>query len=86
MLGYVTIVHIYFFYYSVFSFKARRGLQRQNCSQQNSAQANTARSHIFRKYLCENEFLRKTILAFYQGPRWVRFMKKNTKNLVTLPL
>ena len=35
---FVTVKHL------IFSFKARRGLQRQNCSRQNSAQANTARS------------------------------------------
>ena len=30
MFGYVAIVHIYIFFFLVFSFKARRGLQRQN--------------------------------------------------------
>ena len=28
------------------------------------------------EYLCENEFLSKTIQPVYQGPRWVRIMKK----------
>ena len=44
MLGYIATVHVYFLKNLIFSFKARRGLQRQNCSWQNSAQANTARS------------------------------------------
>ena len=35
MLGYIAIVHVYFLKILVFSFKARRGLQRQNCSWQN---------------------------------------------------
>ena len=67
MLGYIAIVHVYFLKNLIFSFKARRGLQRQNCSRQNSAQANTARSRIFREYLRENEFLSKTILACLSG-------------------
>ena len=32
-----------------------------------SAQANTAQSRIFREYLCENEYLSKTILACLSG-------------------
>ena len=38
MLVYAEIVHIYFFKNVIFSFKARRGLQRQNSCLQNSAQ------------------------------------------------
>ena len=38
------------------------------------------------EYLGENKFLRKTILAFYQGPRKVRFMKKGRKARDTAPL
>ena len=38
MLVYAEIVHIYFFINVIFSFKARRGLQRQNSCLQNSAQ------------------------------------------------
>ena len=44
MLGYVAIVHGYLLKIVVSSFKARRGLQRQNCSRKNSAQANTEQS------------------------------------------
>ena len=33
------------------------------CAESDSAQANTVLSHWFREYLCENKFLRKTILA-----------------------
>ena len=32
MLGYVAIVHIYFGFFLVFSFKARRGLGKKNKS------------------------------------------------------
>ena len=32
MLGYVAILHIYFYKKLIFSLKGRRGLQRQNCS------------------------------------------------------
>ena len=42
MLGNDAMVHINFCFFIVFSLKARRGLQRQNCSLQNSAQASTA--------------------------------------------
>ena len=40
MLGYAAIIHILYVdeFFFVFSFKARRGLQRKNCSRQNSAQ------------------------------------------------
>ena len=48
MLGCVAKVHVYFYKNLIYSLKARRGLQRQNCSQQNSGQANTARSRTLR--------------------------------------
>ena len=57
----VCIVQLWIRFCFTFTLKARRGLNRQNCTRQNSAQANTARSRIFRKYLRENEFLSKTI-------------------------
>ena len=63
MLGYVVIVHIYFSFYLVFSFKARRGLQRQNFAGQ------TPQSHLFRVYLRENESFSKTILACSSGAK-----------------
>ena len=59
MLALVEIVHIYFWIFFISLFKARRDLQRQNCSRQNSAR--------FREYLHENEFLSKTILAYLSG-------------------
>ena len=46
MLGFVAKVHIHLLKHLIFSFKARRGLQRKNRSRQNSAQANTARSWL----------------------------------------
>ena len=61
MLGYIAIVNVNFLKNLIFSFQARRGLQRQNCSWQNSTQANTARSltpcsvshfWIFEKFNC----------------------------------
>ena len=39
----------------------------ENISISDSAQANTAESHIFCEYLCENEVLSKTILAYLSG-------------------
>ena len=71
MLGHVAIIHTYFWDFLVFSFKARKSLQRQNCFRQNFAQANTAWSRIFREYLRENELLSKTILACLSGVQMV---------------
>ena len=67
MLGYNAIVHVYFLNFLVFSFKARRGLQRQNCSWQNSAQANTARSRTLRSVSLHG-VLRGTILSLQASP------------------
>ena len=36
-------------------------------------------SHLFREYLCENEFLRETILTCLLGAQVVWFMKKNAR-------
>ena len=45
MLVLVCIVHLWIRFCFTFPLKARRGLQRQNCSQQNFAQANNT-EHI----------------------------------------
>ena len=88
MLVLVCIVHLWIRFCFTFPLKARRGLNRQNCSRQNSVQANTARSRIFRKYLRENEFLSKTMLACLSGAQMasIHKIKKMARNLVTLPL
>ena len=44
MWALVCIAHLWIGFCFTFPLKARRGLQRQNCSGQNSAQANTALS------------------------------------------
>ena len=87
MLGYVAIVHMYSFKHLIFSLKARRGAQTQNCSRQNSAQCYTARSHVYREYLREKEFFSKTILDCLSGTQMSSiYAKIEVENLVTQPL
>ena len=64
MLGCVVIVHIYIFLNLIFSFKARRGLHRQNCCRQNSAQCQPARSQIPRSISLRRVRLRAVLATF----------------------
>ena len=84
----VCIAHLWVRFCFTFPLKARRGLQRQNCSRQNSAQANTARSRIFREFLRENELLSKTILACLSGAQMasIHEIKNAKKSRDTAPL
>ena len=82
MLGYVAIVHIYFSFYLVFSFKARRGLQRQNFCRPNSAESLISRISPPKRIFQQNHFS-----LFIRGQdEIVSWRKKMPKNLVTLPL
>ena len=92
MLGYVAKVHIYLLKHLIFSFKARRGLQKQNFSWQNTARSPTLRSVC----LCGVDFLRKSrrkrifkqnhLSLFIRGPDCLIHEITNAKYRVTLPL
>ena len=92
MLGYVAIVHIYFIKKLIFSIKARRGLERQNCSRKNSAQCDTLldfRTFQFpavlycaesdSAHIRKNEFFRETILDSLSVTQMGLIHKKNEK-------
>ena len=74
MLGYVAIVHIYFFLNLIFSFKARRGLQRQNFSLQNSAQCDTAQSPTWRSITLRRGRLRAVLDIFEFSDIWISWL------------
>ena len=78
-----------------FSIKARRGLQRKHLKRQNSAQCQSVRSltphsvslcrvTYFVNISAKTKLPAKPFWHVYQGPRWVSFIEKNAKNLVTI--